>query len=268
MKTACNNALKNDYHIHTYLSACCSDRNGMRPDKIINRTEKLGYECIGFSDHYWLDGFNSVLKLKKDLGELKKDTATKVLLGCEADLISENRTTITRKEITDLKLDFVILATNHFHLDVVEKPGSGSPRAAAEHWLKFLRAGILSGLADIIPHPILNLYNALGNMDAVMDTVKDEEIFEVLELAAAKHVAMDINPRLFTNPLWSADIQIRFYGLCKKAGVKIAPASDAHALDEIGDTLKLAPWIARIGLDDSDFINAAWLEVRKRKKYE
>ena len=262
MKTL-KDALLNDFHIHTYLSECCSEKEIMVPSNIIDKAQRTGYHSIGFSDHYWENGFECIRKLRRDLEELHP--GIKVLVGCEADLLDEGEMTITREEIEELELDYVILATNHFHLDIVRKPDNLSPKSAAAHWLKFLRYGIMSGIADIIPHPILNLHNALGDMNRVVDSVKDEEIMEVLEMAAAREIAMDINPRLFENPLWKPEIQVRFYSLCKKAGVKIAPASDAHAIAEIGDTLRLEPWALKTGLEADDFIDGQWLETHGRK---
>lgn len=262
MKTL-RNALLNDFHIHTYLSDCCTEKETMIPRNIIEKAERTGYQSIGFSDHYWENGFECIRKIKSDLKELHP--GIKILVGCEADLLDEGEMTITRDEIEELDLDFVILATNHFHLDIVKKPDDLSPESAAAHWLKFLRCGINSGIADIIPHPVLNLHNALGDMNRVVDAASDEDIMEVLEMAVAREIAMDINPRLFENTLWSPETQVRFYSLCKKAGVKIAPASDAHALAEIGDTLRLEPWALKIGLEADDFIDGHWLETHGRK---
>ena len=162
-------------------------------------------------------------------------------------------------------MDFVVLATSHFHIGHIPKPARSDPRSAGEHWLLFLREGIRSGVADIIAHPVLNLSNALGDMNRIMETLSDAEILEVLEEARARNVAMDVNPRLFTSPCWSADTQVRFYRLCKRAGVRIAPASDAHQLSQIGDTLKLQPWAETIGLSNDDFIDADWLTARRRR---
>ena len=256
-------ALCHDFHIHTSLSECCADKDNMVPWKIIDRAHDLGFLSIGFSDHYWRDGFKMIRRLQN---EMRKATPKlQVLIGCEADVLAEDTITISRKDINSLELDFVILATNHFHLDSVWKPDDLSPRKAADHWLKFLRIGIQSGIADIIPHPVLNLHNALGDINRVMDTVEDEEIIEVLEMAKANNVAMDVNPRLFTNPLWKPEIQIRFYKLCKKVGVKIAPASDAHAIDEIGDTFKLKPWLDEAGFVDEDIIDHTWFNSCRRR---
>ena len=151
-----NGFLLNDFHIHTYLSECCQDKALMRPVNIIRKAEALGYKGIGFSDHYWENGFECIRKIKDDLKELHSGIT--ILVGCEADLFSETRYSITPEEIRSLDLDYVILATNHFHLKDSEKPKDKKPRTAALHWLSFMRAGILSGIADIIPHPVLNLH--------------------------------------------------------------------------------------------------------------
>jgi len=254
--------LRNDYHIHTYLAGCCKEKETQRPPNIVAKAEALGFDSIGFTEHYWDDGRATIRQLQADLAEI--ESPLRVFMGCEADSVGGGEPTITREEIDELGLDFVVLATSHFHLGRVNKPEKTDPRSAGEHWLKFLRGGINSGVADIIAHPVLNLSNALGDLDRIMDTMADAEIVEVLEMARERDIAMDMNPRLFTKDIWSADTQVRFYQLCKQVGVKISPASDAHSLTNIGDTLQLKPWADRIGLVNEDFIDADWIAARRQ----
>lgn len=130
--------------------------------------------------------------------------------------------------------------------------------------LRYFCRAIESEIVDIIAHPFLNLYNALGNLDEIVAQMSDNEIIRVLEIAKKNNVAVDINSGLFSeNQWWSSDTQMRFYKLCKEIGVKISPASDAHSLAGIGLTGLLKPWIEKIGFDDNDFIDYDWIMTNR-----
>ena len=44
--------IDHDFHVHTFLSSCCSDERQL-PVNIIPVVKKLGIEKIGFTDHLW-----------------------------------------------------------------------------------------------------------------------------------------------------------------------------------------------------------------------
>lgn len=256
--------LLNDYHVHTYLARCCHHKDTQTPANIIARAEKLGFDSIGLSEHcHYPEDIHVLEQLVADLSKVR--SSIRVFAGCEADYVGNGQVSLSLDEVERLGLDYVVLAVSHFHIGHVPKPDRPGARAAGEHWLAFLREGIQSGLADIIAHPVLNLGNALGDTDEIIATLSDADILAVLAEAEQLGIAMDVNPRLFTHELWGAQTQIRFYRLCHQAGVRIAPASDAHQLDQIGDTLKLEPWAERIGLSNDDFIDADWLAARRER---
>ncbi len=253
--------------MHTYLDACCPRKEEQIPRKVVCRAQELGLTALGFVVHYYSsdEGLRLTRQLKEDLAHLDQGSL-RVFLGVEADLPAPGKETITRQEIEDLDLDFVILAPNHFHIDFYSRPSPLTPENARDAWLAGLHAAIDSGLADIIPHPIINLHNALGDMNRVLEVTSDAQILEFCEHAREKDIALDVNPRLFTEKeWWKPELQFRFYRLCRKAGVNLSPCSDSHQLSEIGDTFKLSLYDGDIGWTPDDFIDADWVASRRER---
>lgn len=254
--------------MHTYLDGCCARKEEQIPSKVVRRAQELGLTALGFVVHYYSsdEGLRMTRQLKSDLSQLEPGSV-RVFLGVEADLAAPGRLTITPQEIEELDLDFVILAPNHFHSDFYIKPSPLTPESARDSWLAGLHGAIDSGLADIIPHPVINLHHALGDMNRILAITSDEQILEFCEHARANDIALDVNPRLFTeNEWWKPEIQFRFYRLCRKSGVKLSPCSDSHQLSEIGDTFKLSLYDGDIGWTSDDFIDADWVASRRERR--
>jgi len=112
--------LNHDIHIHTYLSACCTDKTNHVPDKILKYAFQTGLHTVGFSDNpsltpskwYQKQDASQIDKIKQDI--FPTFSPVKVLLGCEAETIAPGKFGIT-KEFTE-NIDYVLLACSHFHM--------------------------------------------------------------------------------------------------------------------------------------------------------
>ena len=47
--------ITHDLHVHTYLSACCRDKEGMTVTNVLAAAEASGLRTVGFSDHLWMN---------------------------------------------------------------------------------------------------------------------------------------------------------------------------------------------------------------------
>jgi histidinol phosphatase-like PHP family hydrolase len=86
-----------DLHIHTYLSACCKDKDRQRPGAILELAEQMGVKTVGFADHIWVNpdlrpskwyrpqDETQTARLRADLSSVA--TGVRVLVGCEAEMI-------------------------------------------------------------------------------------------------------------------------------------------------------------------------------------
>ena len=263
---------KHDLHIHTYLSACCADKARQTPSNILRQTAGMGLETIGFADQVWVNpelapsrwyrpqDAGQIEKLRNDLAAT--ETPLRVLVGCEAETIAPGRFGITSAFAESV--DYVLLACSHFHMtNFVEQPISRTPRAVAEHLLRFFRSAVQSGLADIIPHPFypcgfLDLY------DAAIAAIPDAEFLEAFGLAAECGVAVEITTAFFPpsqgcfpgRPEFSLNTPMRALQLAKQAGCRFSLGSDAHRPDEMNSLPRLKCFLDSLSLTPKDF----WLD--------
>ena len=138
--------------IHSTLSQCASDE--MTMERIISEAEKAGLETIGISDHIdYLDPSREQKLLENFSLRDKLCPNINVQIGCEASQI--DRCTIALDIATAKQFDFVLVASNHYHLSHVENPIERSPSAYAQHHLQMIEGAIDWGYTTIIPHPFL-----------------------------------------------------------------------------------------------------------------
>ena len=95
-----------------------------------------------------------------------------------------NPTTIPIRNNTAQELDFILVATNHYHLEQVEKPIKRNPIAYAQHHLKMIKGAIDWGFCTIIPHPFYLSKVREINHALVMTSYDWSQLDRVLSKAA------------------------------------------------------------------------------------
>jgi len=222
-----------DWHMHTY-------RGGGKPDAIvadiIKTNEKYGLELMGISEH--IDrvdqraDFKEIVKANRDEASTIK-TKMKVMIGTESTMINPNLCAVG-DEIPDM-LDYVMVSCNHYHLQHVENPNSGTPQAYSDHYLDMLMGATELGYVDTIGHPFFHskLRKKLGQeaLFKILTAYNEKRLVEVLKKAAKVNMAFEINPR-------SADLAIEWFrDLIQEArlhGTKFTLGTDAHAISSLG----------------------------------
>ncbi len=260
-------ALDHDLHVHTYLSACCADKENQRPARILGEARRLGRRTIGFADHLWMNpdvapsdwyrpqDASQISVLRDDLREC--DTAVRVLVGCEADTVAPGRFSITPAFAETL--DFVGLSCSHFHMKgFVAQPPDDTPRALGAHMLAFFRSAVASGLATTIVHP-LGPIGCDTRYDQTIASLSDAELGDAFGLAADRGVALEITPA-FVPPAsgpsagaWSLETPLRFLELARAAGCRFTLGSDAHALAGLARLDAVQPLCRALALTSGDF---------------
>ncbi|TFH15104.1 MAG: hypothetical protein E4H02_08560 [Lentisphaerales bacterium] len=257
--------LNHDLHVHTYLSACCGEKRRQTPSAAISLAEQMGVQTIGFADHVWANpdispsdwyrpqDESQISRLRADLATVS--TGIRVLVGCEAETIAPGQFGITLQFAETL--DFVLLACSHFHMkDLVAQPESNTPRALAEHMLKFFRSGVSSGLATSIAHPLLPC-GRLDEFDAAVDSISDAEFTDAFGLAYDHGVAIEITtgflPADSQRP-FSIETPVRFLSLAKRAGCKFTLATDAHSPEAQRRLPELARLTDAVGVTAEDML--------------
>jgi len=258
--------VNHDIHVHTYLSACCPDKAGQRPENILRVAEQMALATVGFADHMWLNhdiepndwygpqDENQIVRLREDLSSVSTDL--RVLVGCEAEMIAPGKFGVTSKFADNL--DFVLLSCSHFHMKgFVAQPRSDSPRDVAQHMLSFFASGVSSGLATSIAHPFMPL-GYVQQYDAVIAAISDAAFLDAFGMAAEHGVGLEVSP-IFLPPAaaptrWNPDTPVRFLRLAKEAGCKFTFGTDAHepaALRRLSDVAHIA---SQVGITEEDLL--------------
>jgi len=219
---------RHNMHIHTFRSGCAKPE--MVIADIVDRAQAAGLEVIGLTDHVNIGSDEEIAALREDREEVERvRPVLKVLVGAEVTMLSPERLAMTPQQAEGL--DFVMIATNHYHLtDIVEQPPNDSPQATAEHSLRMMEGAIETGLADIIAHPLAPI--KVGSLDSqeILHHLTPERLAPVLHKAAERGTAMELNP-VFVKRF--REFYAVFIQACIEHGVRFALGSDAHSLDAI-----------------------------------
>lgn len=257
--------IETDLHIHTTLSACCSDPTQI-VENVVPYLVSLGMKKIAFTDHMWSnpaaspsrwyapqDG-RAILERKERL----KDAAfpIPVLFGCEADMNAPDKIGITQ-EFRE-KLDIVLLATDHFHMRGFMEglPEDGDAKSMGAYMMKFFRAGLESGLADILVHPLAPCGNWRKILPQILGSVSDSEMDEALHLAAEKKIGLELNASLLNalgeegGPHW--EVYLDLMKKAKKAGCLFTFGSDSHSHDDFRELEAVSRFADAMELTESD----------------
>ena len=115
--------LDHDLHVHTYLSACCDQKERQTPSAILSLAEEMGVKTIGFADHLWANpeiapsGWyrcQDELQVSKRRADLVAvSTNVRVLVGCEAETIAPGRFGMTRQFADQLDFAAVMQSLPH-----------------------------------------------------------------------------------------------------------------------------------------------------------
>ncbi|MCP3965257.1 MAG: PHP domain-containing protein [Lentisphaerae bacterium] len=256
--------IKHDMHIHTFASTCCLDER-QTIDNIVLQAQELGLERIGLADHVWDNpnlvpndfykeqGKNRCINLKRSATRFKNSDID-VLVGCEVETVAPKKFSITEELANEL--DFVLLATDHFHLhDLVAQPKKYKPKHFAKHMIEMYLGGIRCPFGDIMAHPFL----AMGYYEIyeeIIESISDRTFIEVFQETAESGKAVEITTHYLGNPtrrrLFSRDIPIRILSLALEAGCKFVFSSDAHQLESIGRVLELKTLAVDAGIREEN----------------
>lgn len=254
--------IEHDLHIHTYLSACCTEKEVQVPKNIIALAENMGMKTIGFADHLWMNPAippnpwykpqdeSQIVRLKKDLSSIK--TKVRILVGCEADTLGPGRFSITKEFAKTL--DYVLLSCSHIHIkDAVEQPKSLSYRDTAEHLVKMFLSAVESGIPTIIAHPFALVGSLHDLSEGLVGALSDLELFDAFSVATKNNVAIEINAAA----VGMRDAPLRLINSAKKAGCKFTFGSDAHGPKGQQAIVAMQAFLDEVGIVADDILPLA-----------
>ncbi len=256
-----------DLHIHTTLSACCSDST-QTPENLKRYLPELGIRRFALTDHVWANpaippsawyrpqNGDAILKLKNIFAEKN------ILTGCEAEMQAPGVFGIT-PDFRE-KMDIVLIASDHFHMkEFVQQPAEKTPQAIAKHMMDFFRSAAYSGLADILCHPLWP-YSFTDVYPECIAALSDGELEDAFGLAAENNAALELNGTVIRKaysfgPAW-VDAMRRIFLLAKDAGCKFTPGSDSHDRERFSVYEDIRIFADEAGITDNDLAEICKVE--------
>ncbi len=217
----------------------------MRIPAIVDQCFDRAIRYLGITDHIHPHTDPRILRDTR-LEVARVQGAVEVFLGCEAEVMDVGRHTATDEMVREL--DFICVSANHFHLPWIAQPEGESLDAVARHFLRTFSYACSLEFADVIAHPLVVFP---GTFDpACLDLLRDDDLMEAIKHAKTNHIAVEISPRALMRD--QIDFRLRFYRLCREAGLRFSVGTDAHSLENVGRTQVLAPLVRELDLSDDD----------------
>ncbi len=239
-----------DTHVHTFRSACGDLK--CTPARILRRFERLGFDTVCLTDHKNLDTDSAIFEeTRQEVFEI--DTSLDVYVGCEAELVAPDIATLSESEADDY--DIILMAATHYHVMDPDVSEWSSPRKLAE-WILGLHRTVLSmPWVDILPHPFARTDDlAVWDEAAVLESIRDDELIEVVDMAADNGIAMEFRMGHAHTPGYR-DFLERLTGFCVQRGTLFSSGSDAHSMPNVGRTLRFVGVMREMGLTNEHFLD-------------
>jgi histidinol phosphatase-like PHP family hydrolase len=283
-----------DIHVHTKLSACCSDPLAT-PANAIARAADAGLKTIGFANHLWdravpgagkwydwyaPQDLDHVLGTRK---EIPADTrGVRVLVGCETEYCGDGKVGISPDAAR--QLDYVLIPFSHTHMNGFVVPDGTTAGDLPALLTRRFREVVALGLATGIAHPFYPL--GFGeHIDEIMAAVSDADLEDCFGRAAEARVSIEIHAGMFPgrksgdsphfqktengdSPRFSGSPRspgprsaglhdetfLRVLGIAKRMGCLFHFGSDAHDLSGVGGVRRLEPYARQLGITRQDIL--------------
>lgn len=273
--------IKQDIHIHTYLSPCA--QSNATPQFYIDNAADRGLELIGFADHMWDNGRGfsiasyerhqthsaRLLRIKDDLAKCTVPDGLRVLVGCETDFVADSTLGISREVAA--QLDFVLVPISHTHFpEVCPSPYRDDLISCGRFALDAFKRLMKHPDADLItavPHPMATHYvGQEGSDSAAIAAMTNAEFREAFLPAADKGIGIEINATVVMLACRAAGVDVndldkiknleyyRMFSIAKEVGCKFTFGSDAHSQGAVQEFCYAQAVADALGLTEDDVI--------------
>ena len=260
-----------DFHVHTHFSPC--GKPEATAEAMIRRAQEKGLAAIGFADHitpqavpgcafYDLQRLSLLDDLRVEVAQVPHTEPVEVLVGVEADYTLAGQACIDQEMLA--QADHVICSASHFHLPAAPQPADNTPESKATLMVRMAReALVLPGIA-VWAHPFD--CSRMRPLVPILETVHQETLAELIDLANAHWVAIEING----GPAQEQDYRQateRLFRLAHELGARFTVTADAHHPDDL-DRLDLAlDWAREMGIGQDKLLTAEELRsITARKR--
>lgn len=231
--------IDHDYHIHSFLSSCSNDPL-QTPETILEYAKKNHYSKICLTNHFWDNAVPGASDWYKPQNfahissalPLPQDENVTFYFGAETDMDMHGRLGIKKETIS--RLDFLIVATTHFHMEGFTIPfGIENPQERSKLWvsrfedllqmqLPFEKIGIAHLTCPTIYSRDKNIFLQ------VIDSISSKDLNKLFEKSALLKMGIELNFNPFNYTDKELKIILRPYHIAKQKNCKFYFGSDAH----------------------------------------
>ncbi len=225
-----------DWEIHAVAYRGQDER--MTVAGIVARCGELGLTHIGIMDHLAPERGWPAEGLKKifaDFEGLEVSAGMQVYRGAEVDITERGCMPDSPYGEEELGLDYVVGSVH-----VSRREGVSDQEYVRRQFDLMMQVLKEPSPIDILGHP-------WGGR--LVGQVPEEMLRELLRALAAAGVGVEVSPRFGAE---EADLELLVKAALEE-GAKLAPASDAHAYEHLGDTAKLQPVLTAANIRTDDF---------------
>ena len=208
---------------------------------------------------YEKQDFLHINQIREELNRANKSNSDiKFLFGCEAEYSFKHRRPAITPEVAE-QMEIILAPNSHTHI-TMPRSFYKSHRKHILYMIDAFNDIVHSDMAKYItaiPHPFIAVSCPYDNHQ-LLNEITDDEFKSCFDAAAAKNIALEINPNFLKHKTLSQmydDPIFRMYRIGKECGCKFTVGSDSH--DSSGfDTFPLIyVMITLLDLKKNDFID-------------
>lgn len=253
--------IDHDLHMHSFLSRCCKTPWISFPENMIARAAAAGMKTIGFSDHMWDSAVpgatawyapQNFIYISQIRRLLPPDTrGVRILFGCETEMRGDGAPCITPEVAA--QFDFVLMPHSHLHIKGILPPSCRTPQQIADFMVdRFLRSLELDYVTGI-PHSFVP-GNDQSLADQVVACISDRQLHDCFGRAAERRIGIEVTTNFFPSlkppdqRQYHDETYLRILTVARQVGCCFYLGSDAHNVDRVGTTRRLAPFLNQLDI--------------------
>ncbi|HOX38586.1 MAG TPA: PHP domain-containing protein [Candidatus Brocadiia bacterium] len=183
-----------DLHVHTSHSGCA--RRDWTPETVVRSAIESGLDAIGVTDHLWSpDAFDALFEVAVRTREIGQREGLTVFLGAEVETFGvEGDLAILPEQAA--RLDYVLAASGHLHLDHVRKPPGRTKGDLIDFIHRMNQNLCLNPLVNAVAHPWQAgsaRYERFGFPPTAAEDYPLDMLAELGETAARTGTAIELN---------------------------------------------------------------------------
>lgn len=260
--------VKQDLHIHTYLSPCANETATI--EYYVRVARKLGLDTIAITDHMWDPAvsiaygnaawYHTYGLTPKHVARARDDasraehTGVRILFGCETEYDRVLRRPAISRE-TASKMEVLLAPNSHTHCTMPQEDYEPYERHA-DYLVRCFMDTVTSDVAEFItaiPHPFAAVGCPYDNR-LLLPLIGEKRFTECFSAAAEANIAMEINTSCFTKLPIDNDPMVDMLAIAKKCGCRFTFGSDSHSSAD-HDCFPIAERIAeKLGLREENIL--------------